>query len=300
VVATPAQLRRRLGRPAEPVQAEPYKRGLARTFWGRAWCKHLEHYSDLANRLPRGRTYLRRGSVVDLAMGTGEISALVQGTKLYSVQIRVDAVDAERAEALRGHCRSELSSAVELLEGRLSDSVMRAVVDPDAGLFPRPKEMRLGCSCPDGALLCKHLAAVLYGVGVRLDDRPELLFELRGLSTEELVAGPAVEQSGPEPDRRLDGDLASVFGIELAEGPAPPEATQAAEGARAGSSSPSPSWSRRKVATRTELLQAGVPASTIQSWLRAGHLQPAKRQGRYRLRAEAKRRLERYATRERA
>jgi uncharacterized Zn finger protein len=86
------------------------------------------------------------------------------------------------------------------------------------GLFPPPSAIRFTCSCPDYAIMCKHVAAVMYGVGVRLDDSPELLFTLRGVSIDELVDAavaelPAVPSSS---SRVLASDgLAALFGIDL-------------------------------------------------------------------------------------
>jgi len=57
------QLRKK-GHAVSPVNIQG--RAIATTFWGKAWCENLERYSDFANRLPRGRTYARNGSVIDL------------------------------------------------------------------------------------------------------------------------------------------------------------------------------------------------------------------------------------------
>jgi uncharacterized Zn finger protein len=175
-----AALHERLGRAPQPVRGEG--RNLASTFWGRSWCSNLERYHDFANRLPRGRTSLRPGAVLELDIARGRITALVMGSELYSQTIEIAPVDAKRWAEIRKRCAGKLGSMIELLEGRLSDEVMSAVTDPRAGLFPEPKEIRMTCSCPDWASMCKHLAAVLYGVGLRLDAAPELMFVLRGVS----------------------------------------------------------------------------------------------------------------------
>jgi hypothetical protein len=101
---------------------------------------------------------------------------------------------------------------------------MAELCDPERGLFPRSRELDLRCSCPDGAWLCKHLAAVLYGVGARLDEAPELLFTLRGVELAALVADASAIGSRPAsaPGARFtDAELAELFGIDLA-GPADP------------------------------------------------------------------------------
>jgi uncharacterized Zn finger protein len=198
-------------------------RKIATTFWGRAWCEHLESYSDYENRLPRGRTYVRNGSVVDLQIATGVITARVQGSSLYSEEITIKPLAPARWKAIKAACAGKVTSLVGLLQGKLPEEVLRVITDRASGLFPAPDEIALDCSCPDSASLCKHLAAVLYGVGARLDTRPELLFLLRGVDHQELVAE-AIEAAsrgaagagGADAGAALtDSNLADVFGIDI-------------------------------------------------------------------------------------
>lgn len=204
-------------------------RTIARTFWGQAWCRHLESFSDFDSRLPRGRTYVRNGSVIDLQLTPGKIAAQVMGSTLYSGAIAVAPLKAERWKAIKARCAGKIDSLVGLLQGRLSDAVMRVITDRETGLFPQPSEIKLECSCPDWASLCKHLAAVLYGVGARLDTQPELLFVLRGVDHLELIdaAAEAPALAQPADDGALDAaQLSDVFGIDIA--PADLVATPAA------------------------------------------------------------------------
>jgi len=168
---------RKKGQPVSPVVLEG--RSIARTFWGQSWCRNLERYSDYSNRLPRGRTYVRNGSVVDLQIARGEVKARVSGSSLYTVRVEVGAVPRARWTALCRSCAGGIDSLVELLQGRLSKGVMARICAEKTGLFPSPAEIQFTCSCPDWAAMCKHVAAVLYGVGARLDARPELIFALR-------------------------------------------------------------------------------------------------------------------------
>lgn len=197
-------------------------RAIAQTFWGRAWCTHLEHFSDYANRLPRGRTYVRNGSVCHLEIRRGEVLARVSGSELYKVKIGVRALPASSWTSIKERCTGQISSLLDLLQGRLSSGVMSVVTEPRTGLFPQPGEMDLDCSCPDWATMCKHVAAVLYGVGARLDQQPALLFQLRGVDHEELIAGEAVAAvavaAATKVGRRrrlAEVDLAEVFGVEI-------------------------------------------------------------------------------------
>ena len=196
-------------------------RNIARTFWGKAWCENLERYSDYANRLPRGRTYVRNGSVLDLQIGPGQVEATVSGSEIYRVTVQVKPVSKGHWTALCGDCAGAIDSLVELLQGRFSKGVMERICRAGTGLFPAPAEIELACSCPDWATMCKHVAAVLYGIGARLDEQPELLFQLRGVHATELLAKAAgslpLAKRAPAPDKVLAGDdLAELFGLELA------------------------------------------------------------------------------------
>jgi uncharacterized Zn finger protein len=209
---------RKKGVDIQPVVIEGRK--IAQTFWGEAWCDHLESFSDYANRLPRGRTYVRNGSVCHLEINQGEILAKVAGSELYNLRIQIKTLPAKKWSAIKERCAGQVGSLLELLQGRLSGHVMQVVTDRNDGLFPAPAEISLKCDCPDWAVMCKHVAAVLYGVGARLDQQPELLFKLRGVDHEELIAADAVAAVSAATSRgtskRLSGgELSDVFGIDL-------------------------------------------------------------------------------------
>jgi uncharacterized Zn finger protein len=223
-----AKLRKK-GRAVAPVTIEGRK--IAKNFWGMSWCSNLERYSDFASRLPRGRSYVSNGFVIDLQIVKGRITAIVSGTELYDVKITIAPVAAGHWKAICRDCAGSIDSLVELLQGRLAKGVMERVCRAGDGLFPAPEEIKLSCSCPDGADMCKHVAAALYGVGARLDVQPQLLFVLRGVDEGELLAGAGegmtLTKSAPAAAKVLDdGDVAALFGIEMAEnGPAPPVKT---------------------------------------------------------------------------
>lgn len=197
-------------------------RTIASTFWGKAWCDNLEGYSDFSNRLPRGRTYVRNGSVVDLQIAQGEVTARVSGSDLYKVRVEIVPVPKARWKSMCKDCAGGIDSVVELLQGRFSKGVMERICRQRSGLFPAPEEIRFSCSCPDWASMCKHVAAVLYGVGSRLDEKPELLFRLRRVDEKELLAGAAagvpVSRKMPAAGRVLKtADISAIFGLELAD-----------------------------------------------------------------------------------
>src|SRR5579883_2003867 len=207
---------RKDGRPVSPVEVTG--RAIATTFWGKAWCDHLESYSDYANRLPRGRTYVRNGSVIDLQIAPGKVTALVSGSEVYKIAVDIKELPAARWKAVRERCAGQIGSVLELLKGRFDKSVMAVLCDRDNGLFPAPAEISMECSCPDWADMCKHLAAVLYGVGSRLDSQPELLFVLRKVDHMELLdpvaAAGSLGAAADDGRKTLAADdLADVFGI---------------------------------------------------------------------------------------
>jgi uncharacterized Zn finger protein len=208
------------GRSVAPVRIDG--RTIAKSFWGKSWCVNLERYSDYENRLPRGRTYVRNGSVIDLQIAKGEISAMVAGSELYKITIAIAPVTQARWKSICQDCAGTVDSLVELLQGRLAKGVMDRVCREGDGLFPSPTEIKLSCSCPDWADMCKHVAAALYGVGARLDEKPQLLFVLRDVDENELLA--SAGQDSPL-TRAVSGaakvldesDVAALFGLEMAE-----------------------------------------------------------------------------------
>jgi uncharacterized Zn finger protein len=173
------------GHAIQPIEIEG--RTIARTFWGKAWCSHMESFCDYDNRLPRGRTYVRNGSVCHLEINPGHVKAMVSGSSIYQINIEIKPLIEEKWQAIKGTCTGQISSLLDLLSGTLSSGVMDVVCHPDGGLFPSLRELKLSCDCPDGATMCKHVAATLYGVGSRLDTSPEQLFKLRGVNFEELI-----------------------------------------------------------------------------------------------------------------
>ncbi|MFA7242695.1 MAG: hypothetical protein WC091_21525 [Sulfuricellaceae bacterium] len=262
-----------------PIAA--YRGAIAKTFWGKAWCDNLESYSDYANRLPRGRTYVRNGSVIDLKISEGQIQAQVMGSSLYKVAIKIAAVPPAQWQAIGTDCSGSIDTLVELLQGKLSSAVMQRICTPRTGLFPAPREISFSCTCPDSASMCKHIAATLYGVGARLDQQPELLFSLRRVDAKDLVnqAGTGLPQSKklPAGGKVLDDAmLADVFGIEMDETPLPTTSPQkkpapAKTGAKPASTTASNAIAgtnkkpRAPRKTATDTVEAKPPAKDIAS-----------------------------------
>ncbi|MCZ6828369.1 MAG: helix-turn-helix domain-containing protein [Gammaproteobacteria bacterium] len=272
---------RKQSRDIAPVEIQGRK--IASTFWGESWCTHLEGFSDFANRLPRGRTYVRNGSVCHLAIKQGKVEAIVSGSELYNVVIDIAPLPSAHWEKVRRQCSGQIGSMLELLQGRLSSRVMSIVTDPGTGLFPQPKDIDFHCDCPDWAYMCKHVAAVLYGVGARLDEKPELLFVLRKVDHEELISidiDLQVATTGAGKRRRLaNQDLSNIFGIDIedSKGPATAHRPDKENSARKTTAQGAKDFTPTGVAisrlrkrfgmTRTQFADLiGVTPQTIASW----------------------------------
>jgi uncharacterized Zn finger protein len=245
---------RKKGHPVAPVAIAG--RAIATTFWGNAWCDNLESYHDYENRLPRGRTYVRNGSVVDLQIAPREVKAMVSGSSIYHVTVSIGTVAKAQWQSICKDCAGAIDSLVELLQGRFSKGVMERICRQDNGLFPRPSDIRFSCSCPDYASMCKHVAAVLYGVGARLDKQPELLFRLRAVNENDLVANIdkalPMSKTGPVAGKVLDADdLSAMFGLDMAGAESSPVVDGDAKPPRAS----------RKVSTRASTSPRAKPAA---------------------------------------
>jgi uncharacterized Zn finger protein len=301
-----ARLERELngvGRRLQPVEVLARGNKIAETFWGSSWCRNLERFSDFANRLPRGRTYVRNGSVIDLQVEPGRATALVSGSEIYEVEILVTPLPKARWRRLCADCADGIDSLVELLQGRFSDGMMDVLCRPDTGMFPEPAQISLSCSCPDWATMCKHVAAVLYGIGARLDREPELLFTMRQVDHTELVSagdgGIESATSGHAAEELAGEDLGAIFGIEFAVPESQPERLSPERKSRAGrvpapkpkrkpahKKSPASKVRRQKPVrdpwvTAAELRQRGVPNHVVQAWLMKGLITHSGERGTY-------------------
>lgn len=205
----------------EPVIIEG--RTLAKNWWGKSWNTNLESYADYSNRIGRGKTYVRNNAVLDLKISKGKVAAKVQGTraKPYDVDIAIDRLDTENWDQITELCNRRIGSLEQLIEGKFPKELEVIFTDRKYGLFPSPKEIHFNCSCPDWAYMCKHVAAVLYGIGSRLDQNPMLFFELRDLNGQELIRKSMerklesmLQNAGKASDREIAAkDIKDIFGI---------------------------------------------------------------------------------------
>lgn len=210
--------RKKRGERFEVLPAPAGQKKLSTTFWGQAWCRNLESYQVYESRLPRGRSYLRQGNVYNLEIEPGKLSAVVAGSELYDTSITIKPLPKEQWRQIVESSAGQVGSMLDLLAGKLGDGLMKVLTDPDGGLFPKPKEIHFNCSCPDHADMCKHVSAVLYGVGVLLDTKPELLFTLRGVDQAELLSNAssaAITDLSADTGDLAGVDLSAIFGIDL-------------------------------------------------------------------------------------
>lgn len=198
-------------------------RTIAKSWWGKAWNQHLEVFSDFSNRLPRARTYLRQGHVIDLRISAGRVDALVSGSrkKPYQVIVAIRPIEKERVVAIKKEVGQEIGTLETLITGKFPKAYAPLFTDPEKGLFPAEDDIELACSCPDWAYLCKHVGAVLYGIGAKFDEDPLLFFELRGIDVQELIQKTIDDSlddllvNAKEPSDRVisQEDMAKLFGL---------------------------------------------------------------------------------------
>jgi uncharacterized Zn finger protein len=197
-------------------------RQITKSWWGNAWCSNLERYADFDNRLPRGKRYVKTGSVIDLDIAKGKILARVQGTRItpYKVEIRISPLSEQQIQTITDKCGKKVDNLSKLVSGDFPEELKEVFIG-QGGLFPSPKEISFNCSCPDWALMCKHVAAVLYGVGARLDEDPLLFFTLRGIDTNRFVDVVIANRTEMmlanvnKPSKRIlsDTSLSDIFGV---------------------------------------------------------------------------------------
>jgi uncharacterized Zn finger protein len=194
---------------------------IAKKWWGIAWNKNLESYADFENRIDRGRSYCKNDLILDLRISDGEITAKVSGSNIYNVKIKIEKLPDKHWHGIVATCAKRVENIGALVEGRFPQELADVFMKQGEGLFPNPKEIHMSCSCPDIAMLCKHVAAVLYGVGARLDGEPLLFFKLRGVDSGELIKKSVDEKmqnllanAGKKSKRVIaDKDVARLFGV---------------------------------------------------------------------------------------
>jgi len=213
---TAADFARQLEAEGEILQpASAHGKGIASSFWGRAWCRAIEAWNDYESRLPAGRSLLKNGGVIDLRISRSLAEAYVTADRLYKVRIVFQDVAQEQVDSLKQRCAGKLTSLVDLIEGKLSDEVISLICDPGNGLFPQYGELKTICNCIDDAVMCRHAAAALYAIAPRLDDKPELFFTLRGIEPGDFFAASDAVAEAAGPQELSADELSEAFGIDI-------------------------------------------------------------------------------------
>lgn len=204
--------------PIPPIK----ERNICQSWWGQAWCHNLEQYADYESRLDRGKRYVKTGTVIDLKIKKGKVEARVQGSRKtpYKVEIRISPLSEENCQKIIEKCGRRIENMESLIGGEFPLD-LQELFTGKGGLFPTPKEISFSCSCPDWALMCKHVAAVMYGIGVRLDENPFYFFELRGINVDRFInvalenkVESMLRNAENRSDRIIEGaDLTALFGV---------------------------------------------------------------------------------------
>lgn len=275
---------------------------IAKTWWGKSWNLNLERYADYSNRIGRGRSYVRHGTVLDLQIAPGQVKSLVQGSraKPYSVIIKIKGIGKNIWKNMKAACAGKLDSLPALLAGQFPKALGEIFIARGEGLFPSPKEIEFDCSCPDWAYMCKHVAATLYGIGARLDEDPGLFFKLRKVKVDDVIRQTVKDQS----DKLLkkaekasartiaESDLSGMFGIDMEEnidfdspktakkvsgaGKTPPKAAKRTK-AKASKRKPGIKTNTKKKTSRTSLEKSGLKKGSKPAAAKASAKTPAKK-----------------------
>ncbi len=210
------------GKDFEPAVCHTGRGAICESWWGQAWCDNLESYADYSSRLERGKRYVRSGTVIDLKIDDGKVTARVQGRRSapYKVEVRVGRLSEESCQKIIDRCTRKIES-LEILAGGEFPEELKELFTDKGGLFPSPKEISFSCTCPDWAMMCKHVAAVMYGIGLRFDENPFYFFKLRGIDPDRFI-DVAVENrvekmlanADVKSERIIeDADLTDLFGV---------------------------------------------------------------------------------------
>src|SRR5690554_6362669 len=151
-----------------------------KTWWGEHWLRSLENV-DYDNRLPRGATYARKGNVLSVRTKDNEMKARVSGSRAtpYKVTIIVPPFFEDQIERLIDRIVMQPALISKLLNRELDPSILQIAEEVGLKVFPKQwTDFKMQCSCPDWAVPCKHLAAVIYMISREIDNNPFLVFEM--------------------------------------------------------------------------------------------------------------------------
>jgi uncharacterized Zn finger protein len=183
----------------EGIKAKSKRGDFVKNWWATRWIAAMERVMD-RGRLQRGRSYARRGQVLSLAEGKGQITAKVQGSRRtpYKITIELTPLSEKDWDKVLAALAERPYFVAQLLAGEMPQEIEEAFQAAKLDLFPGRRELKQYCNCPDSAAVCKHLAAVHYILAERFDEDPFLLFRLRGKTQEEILASLGTGEGGME------------------------------------------------------------------------------------------------------
>lgn len=202
---------------------------IASSWWGQKWCQNIDMYSDTHSRLERGRVYLRRGTIKEIGFKNNKVYAFVQGSDKspYKVEIEFSKIKSDKYNKILKKLTNKIENINQLCSGSFPEELSEVLTATDSGIFPKLDEIRFGCSCPDVAIMCKHIAAVLYGIGNLIDNNPLIIFQLRGIDLDEFLNNILIEKSNTylsnansvKTTKKLidenEENISELFGIDL-------------------------------------------------------------------------------------
>ena len=172
------------------IKAQSKRGTFGESWWARRWIAVLESF-NIGARLGRGRSYARRGQVLSIEIDKGKVSAKVQGSrpKPYDVKLQVKTLSASDWQKLAKVLSRQAIFSAKLLMGEMPLDIEKVFKEAGLSLFPEKlKDLKTACSCPDWSNPCKHIAAVYYLLAEEFDRDPFLIFKLRGMNREDLIA----------------------------------------------------------------------------------------------------------------
>lgn len=172
------------------IKARSKRGAFASSWWAKRWIAALERLVD-KGRLGRGRTYARKGQVISIDETKDGVVAKVQGSRSrpYKVTINIASLTNSQWEEVIDVLAEQAIFTAQLLAGEMPQDIEEAFKEAGASLFPEKRgSLETGCSCPDWANPCKHVAAAHYILGERFDEDPFLIFRLRGRAQDEVMS----------------------------------------------------------------------------------------------------------------
>jgi len=169
------------------IRAQSRRGTFGKTWWGIRWIKTLESFS-IGARLGRGKSYARSGQVLSIDIKKGLVKSSVQGSRRYHVGIKLKPFTSSSWNHLAESLKNQPYYVAKLLAGEIPEDFEKILKEAGTPLFPeRVNDLKTECTCPDWSNPCKHIAAVYYLLAEEFDRDPFLLFELRGITREELL-----------------------------------------------------------------------------------------------------------------